>query len=56
MGIPGRLRDALPNVTKEQYEAQCEDMAYAALEDSCTDTNPRVPSKPELVELFKKLW
>ena len=56
MGIPARLRDVLTNVTREQYEAQCEDMAYAALEDSCTDTNPRVPSKPELVELFKKLW
>jgi alcohol dehydrogenase class IV len=56
MGISSHLRDALPNVTREQYEAQCEDMAHAALEDSCTDTNPRTPSKPELVELFKKLW
>ena len=56
MGIPTRLRDVLTGVTKEQYEAQCDDMAHAALEDSCTDTNPRMPSKPELVELFKKLW
>ena len=56
MGIPTRLRDVLTNVTQAQYESQCEDMAHAALEDSCTDTNPRMPSKPELVELFKKLW
>ena len=31
-------------------------MAEAALDDSCTATNPRVPLKPEVIELFRKLW
>lgn len=36
---------------------QCNDsMAGSALEDGCTATNPRVPNKEEVIEIYKKLW
>lgn len=56
MNIPKHLSDVLKNVTKEQYEAQLDDMSNAALDDSCTATNPRVPTKSEVIEIYKKLW
>ena len=55
MGIPLHLSQML-TITKEQYEAELDAMAEAALDDSCTATNPRVPLKPEVIELFRKLW
>ncbi|MDO4622499.1 MAG: 1-propanol dehydrogenase PduQ [Eubacteriales bacterium] len=55
MGIPSKLSDIL-DMSKEEYEKHLDAMAEAALEDSCTDTNPRRPSKPEVIELYRKLW
>jgi alcohol dehydrogenase class IV len=31
-------------------------MATAALADGCTSTNPRTPSKEEVIEIYKKIW
>ncbi len=56
MGIPARVKEACPNLTKEAYEAQIEAMADAALCDGCTVTNPRIPTRNEVMELYRKLW
>ncbi len=56
MGIPARISEACPNLTKEEYEAHIEAMAEAALRDGCTVTNPRIPMKSEIIEIYKKLW
>ena len=36
--------------------ARLADMAAAALVDGCTATNPRTPSKEEIIEIYKKIW
>ncbi len=56
MGIPARVSEACPNLIKEEYEASLEDMANAALRDGCTATNPRIPMKDEIIEIYKKIW
>lgn len=56
MKIPARISELLPNLTKEEYESHLDAMAEAALDDSCTATNPRQPSKPDVIELYRKLW
>ena len=43
-------------LTETEYLAALDDMAVAALADGCTSTNPRTPSKEEIVEIFKKIW
>jgi Alcohol dehydrogenase, class IV len=44
------------NITEEEYFAAIDAMADAALADGCTDTNPRVPEKAEVVRIYKNLW
>ncbi len=56
MGIPARVSEACPKLTREEYEAQIEAMADAALSDGCTATNPRIPLKNEVMDIYKKLW
>lgn len=55
MGISNHLSEVV-SVTREEYEAELDNMAEAAIEDSCTTTNPRVPLKPEVIEIYRKLW
>lgn len=55
MCIPMHLSEIL-SVSKEEYEAALPAMAEAALKDGCTATNPRIPTKDEVVELYKKIW
>ncbi len=55
MGIPQHLSEML-DISKEEYETHLDSMAEAALNDSCTETNPRQPLKPEVIELYRKLW
>ncbi|MEA5050025.1 MAG: 1-propanol dehydrogenase PduQ [Oscillospiraceae bacterium] len=55
MKIPMHLSEFV-KVTKEEYESQLDAMADAALNDSCTEANPRVPTKAEVIELYKKIW
>lgn len=56
MGIPNRVSEALPNLTKEEYEAAIDKMADAALRDGCTMTNPRTPLKNDVMEIYRKIW
>ena len=56
MGIPAKVSEACPNLTEEEYMAAIDDMAFAALSDGCTATNPRTPLKPDVVEIYKKIW
>ena len=56
MGIPSKVSDACPNLSKEEYDAQVDAMAEAALRDGCTATNPRIPMKPDIIEIYKKIW
>lgn len=55
MSIPMRLSEVL-TCTKEEYESHLEEMAVAAMNDACTQTNPRVPMKEEVIAIYKKLW
>ena len=56
MGIPHRISEACPNLTKEAYYASLDKMAEAALADSCTATNPRTPKKEDIIDIYKKIW
>ncbi len=56
MGIPHRISEACPALTKEAYLATIDRMADAALQDGCTATNPRTPLKNDIVEIYKKIW
>ncbi len=42
--------------TQEEYMSKVSAMADAAIADACTATNPRVPNKLEVMELYRKLW
>ena len=42
--------------SKEEYFKAIPDMAAAALADACTPTNPRVPTKEDIVKIYEKLW
>lgn len=56
MGIPSKVSDACPNLSKEDYEAAIDAMADAALRDGCTATNPRIPLKSEVMDMYRKIW
>ena len=56
MGIPLNLRDILKDITREEYESHIDAMADAALDDSCTETNPRQSMKQDVINIYKKLW
>ena len=56
MGIPLNRRDILKDITREEYESHIDAMADAALDDSCTETNPRQPMKQDVINIYKKLW
>ena len=36
--------------------SKVEMMADAALADSCTATNPRIPDKESVMEIYRNLW
>ena len=55
MNIPLSV-SALGGISEGEYMAAIDAMADAALADACTATNPRVPSKAGVVELYKKIW
>lgn len=43
-------------VTEAEYMAKIDVLADAALADACTATNPRVPTKAEVKEIYRNLW
>lgn len=46
----------LGTISREEYMAAVSGMAEAALADGCTKTNPRVPGKGDVIEIYKNLW
>ncbi|MDY3920100.1 MAG: 1-propanol dehydrogenase PduQ [Candidatus Limivivens sp.] len=42
--------------SRSEYFAAIPDMAEAAMADACTPTNPRVPTKDDIMELYEKIW
>lgn len=46
----------LGTISREEYMAAVSGMAEAALADGCTKTNPRVPRKGDVIEIYKNLW
>ncbi len=55
MGMPARVSEAV-SITEAEYLSHVEAMAEAALLDGCTATNPRVPTKAEIIEIYKSIW
>lgn len=43
-------------VTEQEYRAKISAMADAALKDGCTATNPRVPTKSDVMRIYEDLW
>jgi alcohol dehydrogenase class IV len=43
-------------ITEAEYMAKIDALADAALADACTATNPRVPTKAEVKEIYRNLW
>lgn len=43
-------------VTEEVYNEKLDTMALAALNDGCTATNPRVPTRNQIIEIYRNLW
>lgn len=42
--------------SREEYFAAIPEMAEAAMEDSCTATNPRTPTKEDIMKIYIDLW
>ena len=43
-------------ISEEEYMSKIDAMTDAALADGCTATNPRVPTKADVVQIYKELW
>ena len=55
MDIPLSISQ-MEKISKEEYFAAIDRMADAALADGCTATNPRVPSKADIMKIYEALW
>ena len=55
MDIPMTISE-MGTITPDKYFGAIERMAEAALRDSCTPANPRVPTKQDIVNIYTKLW
>lgn len=55
MNIPSKISD-IPGISVDEYMGKVEAMAEAALIDGCTATNPRVPTKEDVMRIYRKLW
>lgn len=55
MDIPLSISQ-MGTISKEEYFNAIDRMADAALADACTATNPRVPTKEDIVKMYQKLW
>lgn len=55
MNIPLTIQE-IGTITPDAYFAAVDKMADAALADACTATNPRVPTKEDIVKIYTKLW
>ena len=55
MDIPLSISQ-MGTISKEEYFNAIDRMAEAALADACTATNPRVPTKEDVVKMYQNLW
>ena len=55
MAMPSTVSE-IGGIDREQYFSSIEAMTKAALEDTTTQTNPRVPKKEDIVLLYEKIW
>ena len=55
MNIPLSISQ-MGKITEEEYMSKVSAMADAALADACTATNPRVPNKADVMEIYRNLW
>ena len=55
MNIPARISE-IGNISVNDYMSKVEAMAEAALADACTATNPRVPDKETIMQIYRNLW
>ena len=52
--IPSSIRDA--GIDEKKFLVALEAMAGQAMVDRCTPTNPRVPTKEEIVSIYKEAF
>ena len=55
MKIPARISE-IGTISVNDYMSKVEVMAEAALADACTATNPRVPDKEAIMQIYRNLW
>ena len=55
MDIPLSISQ-METITEDEYMSKIDAMAEAALQDGCTATNPRVPTKADVISIYKELW
>ncbi|MBQ8718462.1 MAG: iron-containing alcohol dehydrogenase [Clostridia bacterium] len=55
MCIPAHVSE-FGSISEGEYMAAVEQMAEGALADGCTATNPRVPTKQEVMEIYRAIW
>ena len=55
MNIPCKISE-IGTISVNDYMSKVEAMAEAALEDSCTATNPRKPDKEAIMRIYRNLW
>lgn len=55
MQIPSSISQ-IGTITVDEYMGKVEEMAEAALADACTATNPRVPDKEAIMQIYRRLW
>ena len=55
MNIPLTIQE-LGTIPPDAYFGSLDKMADAALADTCTANNPRVPTKEDIIKIYTKLW
>lgn len=55
MNIPLSVSQ-MGNVSEMEYRSKISQMADAALADACTATNPKVPTKADVMRIYEELW
>ena len=55
MNIPQTIQE-MGTITPDAYFLAVDRMAEAALQDTCTACNPRVPTKEDIVKIYTRLW
>lgn len=54
LGIPNGIREL--GIDKSEFENQLDNLVNLALHDRCTPTNPRIPSKEDLICIYQKAY